>query len=381
MEERAIQSRKRRIRVVAGLFVVMLIAFTLAGNTLRSLSLPKVYTAAAEEGTVKHNFETTAILQPGETRALANPAGWKVSSLLVKEGDQVHRGQLLIQYDDSNAMQQLTDLNTDLKKLDLSMSLLQADYIAAVNGGDVTAKISAGNAIETAKLDIATKQQYIKNLKQSILENSRLTAPFDGIVTQVNAAEGLPSGGLPDLVLSNTSKGYQIRIQVPGATAALLEVGEVMDDITLEEDTKQQLQGTITAIDQGTVSGEPNLADSDVPSGNIGGSASSSSVTIIIKEAALRGGERVSVSITKMKGEPTITVPNKAVHQDEKGAYVYTLREESGPLGNAYYAVETPIHIVDSNAFVTAVGGELFPEQEVIVDSTGYIMDGVRVRR
>ncbi|QHT61591.1 biotin/lipoyl-binding protein [Paenibacillus lycopersici] len=380
MEELVIRSRKRKIRLAAGLFVVLLIAFTLAGNTLRSLSLPKVYMAAAAEGQVTHRYEGTAAVEPGETIALANPAGWKAANVLVKQGDRVHDGQTLVEYNDDDAQLQLADLKASLKKLELSMNQLHADYIAAANGGGESAIIGAGNAIETAKLDIATEQQHIANLQKSIAANGRLTAPFDGIVMQVNAAEGsFPQGGA-DIVLSNTAKGYRIQLAVPADTADLLEIGETMDGVSLDEPGGKPLSGTVSAIDQMAVSGDPVLTESGDPGANAG-KTGSRMVTIALKDESIRGGERVIVKLSKSAGVPLVTVPAKAVHQDERGAYVYTLREESGPLGNAYYAAETPVRIIDANAYVMAVDGDLFAEQEVVVDSSGYLTDGVRVRR
>ncbi|QHW29551.1 biotin/lipoyl-binding protein [Paenibacillus rhizovicinus] len=380
MEERTFQARKKKLRLVAGLFVVLLAAFALAGNTLRSLSLPKVYTAMAAEGKVTHDFAGTATVQPGETRALANPAGWKAAAVRVKQGDHVHRGQTLVEYDGGDALQQLADSKAGLKKLELSLNQLHADYIAAANGGDDSAKLGAGSAIETAKLDIATQQQHIANLQKNINESIRLTAPFDGIVTQVHASAGLLPDGMPDVVLSDSAKGYRIQLLVPGGTADLLHIGDTLDGITLDEPNGKPIAGTISSIDEELDSGSSKLSAGDDASAGNAGQAGASLVTMTLKDDTLRGGERVSVKLTASKDEQAITVPNKAVHVDERGAYVYTLREDDGPLGNAYYAVETPIRIVDANDYVTAVK-ELFADQEVIVDSTGYLMDGVRVRR
>lgn len=380
MEERTSRSRKQKIRLIAGLFVVLLAGFTLAGNSLRALSMPKVYTTVTAMGEIAHRFEGSGTVEPGEERSLANPAGWKVADVLVKQGDRVHHGQPLIEYDDGDALQQLADLQADLKKLNLSMAQLHANFIEAANGGDASAKISAGNAIETAKLDIATQQQHIENLQQSIAGNKELTAPFDGIVMQVNAVAGLLSGGLPDVVVSNSGKGFQIQLSIPGDLADLLDIGETLDQITPNGQDNQQLSGTISAIEADGSAGSPDLTADGGPDPNLPASPPSK-LTVTIKNDGLRGGERVKVTISKSGSEQTVTVPNEAIHKDERGAFVYTLREENGPLGNAYYAVETPVTVIDSNAYETAVGQELFEQQEVIINSTGFLMDGERVRR
>ncbi|MFC4810082.1 efflux RND transporter periplasmic adaptor subunit [Paenibacillus sp. GCM10023250] len=378
MEERTSRSGKRKLHLAAGAFLVLLAVCTLAGNTLRGLSMPKVAIAVAAKGAIAHEYEGSATVQPGQTRDIANPAGWKVKKVFVHPGDRVSRGQALVEYDDSEAQQQLADMEAELKKLNMSMDQLHANYIVAASGGDEGAKAAAKTAIESAELDIATQQQHMHNLQKSIAEGRSVSAPFDGVVTQVGATEGLGPGGAPDVVLADAAKGYEIRLLVPGDVAALLEPGEQLDGITLTGKDERQLTGTIAAIDDEAGAGDPPPTDD---SGGISPAAPPSRVTVALKGGALKGGERVKVKIAKQGGEQTVTVPNEAVHRDARGAYVYTLRADEGPLGSAYYVVETPIKIADANAYVTAVADGLFEQQEVVVNATGFLMDGTRVRR
>lgn len=378
MEERKIEFSKRKIKLIAGLFLATLALCTLAGNTIRGLSLPKIYTQPASSGTVMHDYEGSATVQPVRTQDIMNPAGWKADNVLVKAGDKVVKGQKLVTYDNIEAKLQLEDLLTSLKKQQLTLGQLQADYIAAATEGDESKLAAAKIAIESAKLDIASQQNHIQSLQKSIVEGQTALAPFDGVVVQVNALAGSGAGGLPDVVLADSSKGYQIRLQVPGDVAGMLEIGEALDQLALTGKESRQLAGTIEAIDDVLTGG--GSPESDTPGMNES-AVSPSNVTIGLKDMALKGGERVRVKIAKSREEQTVTVPNEAVHRDDRGAYVFTLESREGALGNAFYAVETPIQIADSNAYVTAVAEGLFEQQEVIVNSTGFLMDGTRVRR
>ncbi|MCM3628320.1 efflux RND transporter periplasmic adaptor subunit [Paenibacillus glycanilyticus] len=380
MEEQKSGFSKRKLRIFAGLFLALLVICTLAGNTLRSMSLPKVYTQPASKGSVAHEYEGSATVQPGQTLDIANPAGWKVKKVLVKQGDKVSAGQKLIEYDDSEWKLQLDDMQTNLKKQQLSMDQLQANYIAAVTEGSESALAEAKIAIESAKLDIASQKQHILSLQKSMTEGQSVSAPFTGVVIQVNASAGTAPGLGPELVLANSAKGNEIRLQVPGDVAGLLEIGEVLDQITLSDKSNRQLSGTIVSIDDGESGGEGIMpANAGDDSNNT--SSLPSSVTISLKDDNLKGGDRVEVKIAKTSEEQTVTVPNEAVHHDERGAFVFTLEGREGPLGNAYYAVETPVKIADSNAYVTSIAEGLFEQQEVIVNSTGFLLDGTRVRR
>ncbi|MBW7462107.1 HlyD family secretion protein, partial [Paenibacillus sepulcri] len=113
-----------------------------------------------------------------------------------------------------------------MKKLKLSVSMLQFNYIQAAQSEDQAAKLNAQNALESAQIDIATQEQHLEALQKTIGENQQLLAPFDGIVTHVNAMEGLsgsPAG--PDIQLSNTGLGFQFELQVPAAIASGLKLG------------------------------------------------------------------------------------------------------------------------------------------------------------
>jgi|GEM_PF-4973573 Membrane-fusion protein len=380
MEEQKSGFNKRKLRLLAGLFLALLVICTLAGNTLRSMSLPKVYTQLAEKGSLAHVYEGSATVQPHHARDIQNPAGWKVKKVLVKQGDKVSIGQKLVEYDDSETMLQLADMQTNLKKQQLSMSQLQANYITAVTDGDENTLADAKVAIEAAKLDMATQEQHIQSMKKSIAEGQAAIAPFAGIVIQVNALAGADPSGAPDVIVADTAQGYEIRLQVPGDVAGLLEIGEMLDQLTLTGKESRQLAGTIMNIEDVKNGGEGLQPDDDISDTNDFASLPSS-VTVSLKDDKLKGGERVQARIAKTAKEQTVTVPSEAVHYDDRGAYVFTLESKEGPLGNAYYVTETPIKVADSNSYVSAVSEGLFEQMEVIVNSAGFLMDGMRVRR
>lgn len=389
MGETAVRSRQRNVRVAAGLFAALLVALTLGGNTIRALMLPKVITSMPTTGTLDYAYEGSATVQPAAERELANPAGWPVLEVLVKAGDSVQQGQPLVRYDDGDARDQLADLQSSLKKMELSLDQLELNLKQALRDEDEAAKQSAANALEIAKLDIGDQKRRIGRLQQDIEAGSVLKAPVDGIVTAVGAEEGTASVGTPDIRLTDPSQGYRVRLTVPGQLAALLQVGDKPDSIVLADgdgDSEQAFAGTVAAIEE-TPGGSANLADQagsfDVRAGGQA-DASNALLTISIQEEEprLQGGERVKVRIRRSqgKGGPLLLVPNKAVHRDSRGAYVYTIRAKQGPLGNAYHAAETRIETAGSNDYATAVSSGLFEQEEIIVDSSGLIADGTRVR-
>ncbi|WP_052350715.1 efflux RND transporter periplasmic adaptor subunit [Paenibacillus gorillae] len=382
-DETAARLRKRRIRLIAALFFGLLVVLTLTGNTLQALTLPKVYTAQTKKGELTHAFKGSGTVVPAEIRELANPAGWKVAKVLVKQGERVSKGQALVQYNDSEAKQQLAEAQSALKKLQLSMEGLEHSYIQAVTDGDEAAKLSAKLAIETAKLDIADQKQRIQLQQAGRAENRQLVAPFDGIVAEIGATEGLGSSGVPDIKLTNMAKGFRVEILIPSTIAELLSEGDKLE-MQLTGEEERIVEGEITAMKSNSAGGN----DGEPGGGGAGGLGevqgqgmnSTTMVTLAVEGKGMKGGERVGLYLSKVKSAAAILVPNDAVHKDVEGAYVYTVEEHQGPLGNAYYVVRTPIEIADANETTTAVSQGLFDQQNVIVSSSEPVIDGVRVR-
>ncbi|GIO34794.1 MULTISPECIES: efflux RND transporter periplasmic adaptor subunit [Paenibacillus] len=385
MEDNITPSRKRKIRLIAGLFTGLLLLFTFAGNTLQSLTMPKVLTITVSKGAMTHAYEESAEAIPVEIRALSNPAGWKVNHILVKKGDAVQKGQALIQYEGRDVQQQLADEKSALRKLELSMEQLQYNVMQAMQAEDEAARISAAAALESAKVDVSVQQKHIQNLQEQLADNQQITAPFDGIIMDVGALEGFSSTGKPDVVIANAAKGYKAELLMPSEVASLLAVGETLKDIKLaDQEEHPPITGIVEKIGGAGGSTGSTINDSaDSELNGLGGKAPSSmkQVEILLKDSSLHGGEQLRVNIAKSTNGDAILVPKEAIHKDQEGTYVFTLQEKEGPLGNAYYAVRTNVKVIDSNDTTSAVTEGLFDEQEVIVDSNDLIVDGTRVHK
>ncbi|KZS48500.1 hypothetical protein AWU65_22460 [Paenibacillus glucanolyticus] len=373
MEKGTTQARKRKLSLIAGLFTGLLLVLTFAGNTIQNLTLPHVVTAVITKGSLDHSYSSRSTVHPKEVRELVNPSGWKVEKVLVTKGETVRKGQILVQYDGSEVKQQLAVEQSALKKLELSIELLEYNIMHAMQEEDEALRISASTAFETAKIDIAAQAQHIENLKHTLSVNQQMEAPFDGIVVEVGAMDGLNSTGAPDITMTNLAKGYGLELSIPLQIASMFDVGDVLDHIMLDDKEERRITGEIERIAEGINS---PLANADDAAEN--STSTMSRMWIKLEEEGLTGGEQVNVNLTTTSTDQFL-IPNQAVHKDSEGAYVFTLNESQGPLGNTYYAVRTPIQISDSNDHRTAVSEGLFDQQEIVVDSSGLIIDGTRV--
>ncbi|WP_240421878.1 efflux RND transporter periplasmic adaptor subunit [Paenibacillus periandrae] len=377
------EKRKRNIAVIAGLFFAFLIAMTLFGNTLVALTLPKVITEQPVSGTLDLTFQGTATLRSAIEVDLSNPGGLTTMKVLVKEGDTVRKGQILVQYDNSEAEQQIDAEQDVLKKTKLDLNRRFDEYKQVARGEDPAAIAAAQNALENVKLDIAAQEKRIRMLQTQKLVKGELLAPFDGIVTAVNAIEGLPSTA-SDIRLFYTDKGLRFDIQVPVDLAASLAKGDPLKVRVLGKNSRI-VQGQIMIIEAGNA---PNIHDMSTDGSQTSSTSSGESPTVretnrllvSLHDESLHKGDRVQVELTKTVGDETLIISSKAVRQDRNGAYVFTLESTFGPLGNVYYASKRPVTVSGANEQQTAISGDFLDKVNIILESSEPLEDGQRVR-
>ncbi|WP_244209205.1 efflux RND transporter periplasmic adaptor subunit [Paenibacillus ferrarius] len=364
--------RKKTIAVIAGVFIGLLILFTLFSNTLMSLTLPKVALLTVSRGVLSHEFQSSGVLIWKAETELRSTSGWKVKEVAVKKGEVVQKGQTLITYDGKDIEQQIQDEQGSLTKLKLSTGSLQYALMEAVQGGDEKTINNATTAYKSHEIDIETQQRRIQKLQISLKENSKLVAPFAGIVTKVNAMEGFPSSG-PDVMISNQSLGLMLELSLPAPAVTQLKAGDELDVHVNGKETRQ-MKGQIESIQDG-----------DPVNSNIGERATGNSTVPIrklilsIQDPAAKEGDAAKVDLLQTL-EDVVLVPNAAIHDEGGKKYVFGVEQKDGPLGNAFYVRKVYITVDDANASQSAVTGGLFEQESIIIESSEPLQEGNKIR-
>ncbi|MFF2908395.1 efflux RND transporter periplasmic adaptor subunit [Paenibacillus sp. NPDC057934] len=364
--------RKKTIAVISGVFLGLLILFTLFSNTLMSLTLPKVALVTVSRGDLSHEFQSSGVLTWKAETALSSASGWKVKKVAVKKGDVVQKGQTLITYDSKDIKQQIQDEQGSLAKIKLSTGSLQYAIMEAMQGGDEKTINDATNAYKSHEIDIETQQRRVQKLQDSLKENSKLVAPFAGIVTKVNAWEGFPPSG-PDVTISNQSLGLSLEVSLPAPTVAQLKAGDKLD-VQVNGKEARQVKGQIESIQEG----DPVNSDS-------GESTTGNSIVLMkklllsIQDPAVKEGEGAQVDLTQTL-EDVVLVPNAAIHDEGGKKYVFGIEQKDGPLGNAFYVRKVYITVDDANASQSAVTGGLFDQEPIILESSEPLQEGDKIR-
>ncbi len=166
----------------------------------------EVAVATVEKGTVE---KTVANTRAGTVKAcrrakLSPSAGGQIASLPVSEGEAVKRGQLLLELWNKDLTAQL-DLTRQeatsaaatarARCIEADQSRREADRLQKLLGRKlvseeqldraVSSADSAGAACEAARANAAVSQARV-GVTEATLEKTRLIAPFDGVVAEIN---------------------------------------------------------------------------------------------------------------------------------------------------------------------------------------------------
>ncbi|MCY9658760.1 efflux RND transporter periplasmic adaptor subunit [Paenibacillus chondroitinus] len=380
-KEPAVFGRKKSIQVVFLVFMGLLVFFSLFSNTLQSLALPKVRTEKPVKGSLLFSIEGSGSLQPFYEAKLSNTAGWKVQEILVKGGDHVKKGQPLIRYHSKVAEHELEDAITNLDKQNIELQNVQDQFIQSTMDGDDIKIRTARRDLETRKLDLAAQERKINELRDGLATHKEMTAPFDGLITKVNATEGLVSAGGPEILITNSSLGYRFDLSVDSTLLSSLGMS-TGEKVEVEVHASQE---PYTRIINGTIDemadAEPRAVSSS--DGEAGKTITVPQKVLSVKvvDAEVKGGEQVRIKLEKRSREEGWMISNEAIHQDRDGMFVYKLEEMRNALGNEFIVRKVRLQYSERNSKETMVQSDsLYEEDMVILESSEPLQDGNRVR-
>lgn len=379
------RSWKSKTRGLLIAFAITMLALTLVSNTLMELSLPQVSAEPPSYGKLTFKVSGTGTIEPGETiDIMPEQQGWPVKEVMVKAGDQVTKGQKLVAFRTEDTELQLETERLGYKQQQLALEKLQNGYKEAVALGDDKQIADIARDIESAKLSLQAQQRKVGRLQEQ-LQRSVVTAPEDGIVTEVPAAVGATvAPGSAAVRLTKSSSDYSFKATVTKEQAEYVAVGDEIV-ITIPGLDDAEIKAKIESI-------EPKRQENPGGGGNEPGSGGKSSendrvIAASVASDKLRGGESATFEWKKESGggadseHPTMLVPNGAIREsNEDGTFVYVVDESDGSLGKSYYLRKAKVAVKESDAQFTEVEDGLSPADLVVDSGSKPLEDGQRVR-
>jgi HlyD family secretion protein len=320
-----------------------------------------VRTAVVEQSSIRSLISTNGKIEPVNNFEAHAPAATSIRRVLVKEGDSVKKGQLLIVLDDADARAQAARAQTQLKTAQASLSAserggtqeevldLQAQLVKAGNNRDSAqhnldalkrleqqGAASAGEVrvaqdalaaadaqlnflqqkqtkrysnAELARVDAQrTEAQATYDAAQDILAKSNVRAPFDGIVYSLPVKQGgFVAAG--DLLLQVADlRKVIVRAFVDEPDVGRLVSGDAID-VTWDAVPGRVWHAVVTAV--------PSTV-------KLHGSRNVGETTSIVDNADLKLLPNINVGVTIVIAEHdnVLILPREAVRMDDSKPYV-----------------------------------------------------------
>lgn len=194
------KKNKKKIIIISG-FIVLLFIIIMVNIFRKDDNTIKVEVEEVQKGTVIHKVNASGKIQPvKEIKISATTSAW-ITEITVKEGDYVKAGQLLITLDEKQHQATVDQARSLVKSAEASLIRVKAqkERMETLN----QQKLISDQELEIiiAEYELAINQ--LKQTKAALISREdeliklKMTAPSDGIVTQISKEVGeMAVGGM-----------------------------------------------------------------------------------------------------------------------------------------------------------------------------------------
>lgn len=248
-----------------------------------------------------------------------NGVGGVVKSVLVKRGDNVRKGQLLLKLDDAIARQSVIAAEQGLETLKTQLAFAQNLYqkqknLWDQNIGTEVQLITAKNNVQTIENQLKSAQEQLKITKEQ-LTFTNVLSDVDGTAETVNIRVGEVFTGVqgtaPQIQIVNNNN-LKATAMIPENYLGKVKVGSRVK-VSLP-DINKQIDAVVTVAGKSIDANSRSFfIEAKIPS-----------------SADLRPNQIALVKIQDYTVNNTITVPVNTLQNDEKGKFVMTAAKENG---------------------------------------------------
>jgi RND family efflux transporter MFP subunit len=340
---------------IAAVVLIGLTVFKLLSNSQEAKN--KIYIHDMEAAVLvdtdqpkQHTFESAfsylGVFEPMHQNNIAAEGSGKLIELLVKEGDQVSKGQVLAKLDD-----ELISLQIENAKLNIAQ--LKNDNLRFSN----LRKEQAVSSMEAEKMELALKsaEVQLKQLQKQ-LRGTKVLAPFSGVVTKKMADLGsMVMPGTPIVELTDISQ-LKLAISVPERDVLKFKKGQKVNvDVDAQNAT---ISGSIYHISV--------QADA----------LHNFKVQVLVNNSnanKILSGMYGNVALDNNSKVVALAVPRKALIGSTKNPQIYVIRN-----GKAQLTPFSP-GAADGN-YLEVVSG-LTSADEIVVKGQVNLEDGMNIKR
>ena len=98
-----VKNKREWVKTAAIIFLSVMLVLTFFSNTIMNYSLPEVATQYVQSGTITAKIRGTGIIESGDPYEIKAKESRKVTSVAVKTGDTVQKGDVLLYLEDTES--------------------------------------------------------------------------------------------------------------------------------------------------------------------------------------------------------------------------------------------------------------------------------------
>ncbi|MEP4547700.1 MAG: efflux RND transporter periplasmic adaptor subunit [Saccharospirillum sp.] len=269
-----------------------------------------------EQQRLEQRLRVTGTLSPVEKARLSSQVNAPVARIVVRPGDSVEQGDVLVEMDATNLTNQLNQLTNTARATQAQLTLAQRSLDRGVRlaeqGLSPASSIEELRAnVEAQSATLATQEWQIRAAEQAVAD-AVVRAPFKGQVSSRSVEPGqYVSVGTPLVTLVDLT-ALEMQANLPVNAATLVEPGQL---VTIDVDSAQpfSLQGTVDRINPVALDATRTLPVY---------------IRITEPDARLRGGLFATGNIIISTRDNALSVPAESVRSDAEGDFVLRLEAD-----------------------------------------------------
>ena len=195
-----------------------------------ALPTVQVKTIEAQLTSMPGRYEFTASIASAEQAKLSTRIMGEITSLSVKEGEKVTKGQVIARIKSSDIEASKARIDANMNEAMAAKSNVEKNYNRIKKLYDKKSATQKefddiSSALEMAKAKIASIEQMRKEV-QANLGYAVITAPFTGHVTKKMMNEGsLATPGMP-IVMIESQEDFEVKASVPASEIGIIKEGD-----------------------------------------------------------------------------------------------------------------------------------------------------------
>lgn len=314
-------------------------------DTTKTSKVTAVAVTEAKPEVFNHFLEVQGKVDGEDNIAVSSQMAGAITSVFVKEGDQVRKGQILAQIDNSIIQQQIASTK---QQLDFVTSLyIKQKALWDQQIGSEVQYLTAKNNKENLEKSLSTLNEQ--------LDMTRIKSPINGSVEEVNLKVGqMASPGLPAVRVVNFSS-VKVVAEIAEAYAPKVKPGDKVIVFFPDFNTEiaSQIRFTSKYINpvNRTFQSEVRLGPSKVE---------------------YRANMMAVVKINDYRNPSAFTVPITLIRESQSGKFIYVAKEESGKL----VARRLPVSVGSTYNGLAEITGGVVAGDKIITTGFNGLIDG-----